>query len=288
MTPQHWQQVKQLFQSAIQYPPDRRAAFLDEACFRDPALRNEVDSLISSHDRADDSIEAMAGDVAAQMLADDQRSSFIGKNVGPYKIIGQVGKGGMGDVFLAQDPRLDRQVALKLLPGEVAQNPDRLRRFQREARVVSALNHPNILTIQSEVGQVDSLNYIVAESHRRRTLRSRMRRERPVVREALGIAIQIASALAAAHRAGIVHRDVKPENIMLREDGIVKVLDWARQTTQRTIIDHRHGSAYRCELEHRSRRCDGDCQLHVTEQARGLMSMSALIFSAPVCWSMRW
>lgn len=235
MTPQHWQQVKQVFQSALERPPDRRVAFLDEACASDPSLRCEVESLISSHDQASDSIEAIAGGVAALMLTDDQGGSFIGRDVGPYKITSHIGKGGMGDVYLAQDLRLDRLVALKLLPREFAQNEDRLRRFQREARAVSALNHPNILTIH-EVGQIDSLNFIVAEFIEGETLRTHMRRERLTVREALGIAIQIASALATAHKAGIVHRDVKPENIMLREDGIVKVLDFglAKLTQQQS------------------------------------------------------
>ena len=233
MTPQHWQQVKHLFQSALQYPPEKRAAFLYEACASDPSLRSEVASLISSHNQASDSIEAMAGGVAAQMFGCEPGSSLIGTNIGPYKILSEIGRGGMGNVFLAHDPRLDRHVALKLLPGEFAQNQDRLRRFQREARAISALNHPNILTIH-EVGQIDSLNFIVAEFIKGETLRNRMCREGLVVREALGIAIQIASALAAAHKAGIVHRDVKPENIMLREDGIVKVLDFGlAKLTQR-------------------------------------------------------
>ena len=233
ITPQHWQQVKRIFQSVLEYPPDQRAAFLDEACASDPSLRSEIESLISSHDQAGDSIEAMAGGVAAQMLADDQGSSFIGRDIGHYQIVSHIGKGGMGDVFLAQDLHLDRHVALKLLPREFAQDADRLRRFQREARAVSALNHPNILTIH-EVGQIDSINFIVAEFIEGKTLRSHMRRERLTVREALGIAIQIANALAAAHKARIVHRDVKPENIMLREDGIAKVLDFGlAKLTQR-------------------------------------------------------
>ncbi len=219
----------------LEYPPDERAAFLDEACASDPSLRSEVESLISSHDQAGDSIVAMAGGVAALMLADEQGSSFKGRDIGPYKIISHIGKGGMGDVFLAQDLRLDRRVALKLLPREFAQDEDRLRRFQREARAVSALNHPNILTIH-EVGEIDSLNFIVAEFIEGETLRNHIRRERLAVREALGVAIQIAGALAAAHKAGIVHRDVKPENIMLREDGIVKVLDFglAKLTQQQS------------------------------------------------------
>jgi len=233
MTPQHWQQVKHIFQSALQYPPDKRAAFLYEACASDPSLRSEVASLISSHNQAGDTLEAMAGGVAAQMFGCEPGNSLIGTNIGPYKILSEIGRGGMGNVFLAHDPRLDRRVALKLLPGEFAQNQDRLRRFQREARAVSALNHPNILTIH-EVGQIHSLNFIVAEFIEGETLRNRMCREGLIVREALDIAIQIASALATAHKAGIVHRDVKPENIMLREDGIVKVLDFGlAKLTQR-------------------------------------------------------
>ena len=225
MTPQHWQQVKQILQSVLEYPLNERDAFLDQACASDPALRSEVESLISSHEQVGDSIESMAGGLAAQMLAEDRSRCFIGREIGHYKILSHIGTGGMGDVFLAQDLRLDRCVALKLPPGEFAQDQARLRRFQREARAVSALNHPNILTIH-EVGQVDSLNFIAAEFIEGETLRAHIQRGKLEIREAVGIAIQIASALAAAHKAGIIHRDVKPENIMLRDDGIVKVLDF--------------------------------------------------------------
>lgn len=225
MTPQHWQQVKQLFQSALQYPPHGRAAFLDEACVSDPTLRSEVESLISSHEQVGDSIESLAGGLTAQMLAGDRVLSLIGQEIGPYKILSHIGNGGMGDVYLAQDLRLDRRVALKLPPQEFVQNQDRMRRFRQEARAVSALNHPNILTIH-EVGQIDSLSFIAAEFIEGETLRAHMQREKLEIREAVSIAIQITSALAAAHKAGIVHRDVKPENIMLRDDGIVKVLDF--------------------------------------------------------------
>ena len=225
MTPQHWQQVKQILQSALERPPCQRFALLDEASGCQPSLRSEIESLILSHDQTGDSNQATVGGATASMLAEDQRGSFIGKNIGLYKVICHIGKGGMGDVFLAHDPSLDRHVALKLLPAEFAQDKDRLRRFKQEAHAASALNHPNILTIH-EVGQIDSLNFIVAEFIEGETLRTHMHGERLIVHEALDVAIQIASALVAAHKAGIVHRDIKPENIMLREDGIVKVLDF--------------------------------------------------------------
>jgi len=224
MTPQHWQQVKQIFQSVLEYPPDERAAFLDEACASDATLRSEVESLISSHDQADDSIEAMAGGVAAQMFADDQTSSFVGGSIGPYKVIGHIGKGGMGEVYLAQDPRLGRRVAIKLLRREFARDEDRLRRFQQEAHAASALNHPNILTVYA-IEQVDSMYFIATEYVEGETLRQRMSSTMKL-REVLDVAIQVASALSVAHQAHIVHRDIKPENIMIRADGYVKVLDF--------------------------------------------------------------
>lgn len=227
MTPEHWQQVKEIFQSALDCPPDKRAAFLDEACVSDPALRSEVESLISSHDQAGDSFEAMAGGLAAQMLADDRGSSFssfIGRDIGPYKVIGHIGTGGMGEVYLAQDPRLGRHVALKLLRREFAKDEDRLRRFQQEAHAASALNHPNILTVY-EIEQVDSLYYMATEYVEGETLRQRMLTAMKL-RETLDATIQVASALSVAHQAHIVHRDIKPENIMVRTDGYVKVLDF--------------------------------------------------------------
>jgi serine/threonine-protein kinase len=148
-----------------------------------------------------------------------------GTRLGPYEIIAPLGAGGMGEVYLAEDIRLKRKVAVKLLPAELTANRDRLRRFEQEAQAASALNHPNIITIH-EIGQVDGLNFIVTEFIAGETLRRRMateRMNRPVV---LDVATQVAGALAAAHAAGIVHRDLKPENIMVRPDGLIKVLDF--------------------------------------------------------------
>src|SRR5256884_2152408 len=148
-----------------------------------------------------------------------------GTKLGRYEIRSKIGEGGMGEVYLAQDTRLDRKVALKILPVEVAAHPDRMKRFLQEAKTVSALNHPNIITIY-EIEHIDSVNFIATEFIDGETLRQRLKNAPVKLGEVLDVATQIASALSAAHAAGIVHRDVKPENIMLRTDGIVKVLDF--------------------------------------------------------------
>ena len=142
-----------------------------------------------------------------------------------YRILSPLGAGGMGDVYLAEDTKLGRKVALKLLSAEYTRSENRLRRFQQEARAASALNHPNILTIY-EIGQVGDLHYIATEYIEGETLRQRIAGKPMDVRDALPIAVQIAGALAEAHKAGIIHRDIKPENIMVRSSGLVKVLDF--------------------------------------------------------------
>jgi Tol biopolymer transport system component len=231
MTPERWHQVKQIFQSAIERPPDERAAFLARACAGDPNLRSEVESLISSDEQAGDTIEviaaieAMAAQAATEMIADDRASSIIGKQIGHYLVLSHIERGGMGEVFLAQDTRLGRKVALKLLRSEFTRDEDRLRRFQQEARSTSALNHPNILTIY-DIGQADSLHFMATEYVEGETLRQHIGRTRMTLGQALDVAAQAASALTAAHQAGIIHRDIKPENIMLRTDGYLKVLDF--------------------------------------------------------------
>jgi Tol biopolymer transport system component len=225
MTPERWQQLKQIFQSALERNPAERSAFLTQACGGDPALRSEVESLIASHNQAGDSIEAMAGEAATEMLAADGAGSIVGKHIGHYLVISCIGRGGMGEVFLAQDTSLGRKVALKLLRSDFTSNEERLRRFQQEARAASALNHPNILTIH-EIGQDGPLQFMASEYVEGETLRQHISRARMTPAQALDVAVQVASALAAAHQAGIIHRDIKPENIMLRSDGYIKVLDF--------------------------------------------------------------
>jgi serine/threonine-protein kinase len=154
-----------------------------------------------------------------------------------YRIVSKIGAGGMGEVYLAQDTKLDRKVALKILPADVAAHPDRMKRFVQEAKSASALNHPNIITIY-EIEQIDSVNFIATEFIDGETLRQRLKNGPLKLGEVLDVAAQIASALSAAHAAGIVHRDIKPENIMLRRDGIVKLLDFGlAKLTERVSPD---------------------------------------------------
>jgi serine/threonine-protein kinase len=225
MTPERWEQIKRQFHAALEHEPAQRPAFLDQACADDGSLRHEVESLLASHEEAESFIETPASDIAAAFFAEDQQKLVAGQMVGPFKIGDALAMGGMGEVYLADDIRLGRKVALKLLPPQFTDNWDRVRRFEQEARAASALNHPNIVTIH-EIGQTDSLHFIATEFVDGETLREHMAKTRMTIGEVLDVAAQIASALQAAHEAGIVHRDVKPENVMLRRDHLVKVLDF--------------------------------------------------------------
>lgn len=225
MTPERWQQVKQIFNSAINYRPEERDSFLSEACSGDAGLRKEVESLIASHEQSGSFIDEPAFAAAASLLADEKVALSTGEAIGSYEVRAFISRGGMGEVYLAEDKRLGRKVALKLLPSLFTTDGDRLRRFEQEARAASALNHPNIITIY-EITQAAGTHIIATEYVEGETLRLRMRRSPLTLAETLNIAIQVADALSAAHKAGIVHRDIKPENIMLRPDGYVKVLDF--------------------------------------------------------------
>src|SRR5437016_5466063 len=225
MTPERWQQVEEVLQAALDRPPRERVSFLNEACSEDEGLRQEASSLIDAYDEAGDFIEEPAIVHDAHVLISNYQQNNVGREIGPYQIVERLGAGGMGEVYLAQDRRLDRQVALKILPPYFVSDEARLRRFQREARAVSALNHPNILTIH-EVGEVDQVHFITTEFIDGQTLRELIAQENLSLVEVLEIAIQVAEALTAAHAAGIVHRDIKPENIMRRRGGLVKLLDF--------------------------------------------------------------
>ncbi|MFN0086357.1 MAG: protein kinase domain-containing protein [Blastocatellia bacterium] len=225
MSPERWQQIEDLYHSASDAPRADRAAFLDQACQGDDELRREVVSLLEAHDRAESFIEAPPNDLAAAVLAIEQRHDLVGHRLGHYRILSLLGAGGMGEVYLAEDTILGRKVALKLLPEDFTRDRERVQRFKQEARAASALNHPNIITI-FEIGQSDDLYFIVTEYIDGRTLRQRMSDGPIPLHESLDVVIQTANALTAAHEAGIVHRDIKPENIMLRRDGYVKVLDF--------------------------------------------------------------
>jgi len=225
MTPERWQEVEAVFQEALDRPPLERASFLDQACAGDDELKHEANSLIAAHDEAGGFIEqpAMAQD-AHVLLGSDPDGNF-GREIGPYRIVERLGAGGMAEVYLAEDTRLNRLVALKLLPAYFASDSARLRRFQSEARAASALNHPGILTIH-EVGEDDGIYFIATEFIDGRTIRELIKSETLSLEEILDSVEQVASALSVAHAAGIVHRDIKPENIMRRPDGLVKILDF--------------------------------------------------------------
>ena len=229
MTPERWQQIDLLFHATLEYEPAYRAVFLASACAGDDGLKHEVESLLSFHDNTDSFIETPPGDVAAQLLGVRNSRFKPGDHVHNYKIIRQLGSGGMGEVYLAEDLKLRRQIALKLLLAEFTFQRDRVRRFELEARAASALNHPNIVTIH-EIGESDNSHFLATEFVDGKTLRQVMMESIAGLRldivQILDIASQVASALAAAHSAGIVHRDIKPENIMIRRDGFVKVLDF--------------------------------------------------------------
>ncbi len=225
MTPERWQRVKAVLEKVLECEPGRRAAFLQELCGSDESLRGDVEFFITSNEHAGSFIESAALKRMAESASDLQAQLQVGQSFGPYQIARLLGRGGMGEIYLAEDNRLGRKVALKLLPSYFAKDRERVIRFQREARAASALNHPNILTIY-EIGEIDSREFIATEFVEGRTLRGALLSGTMKITEAIDIAVQVASALAAAHEAGIVHRDIKPENIMIRRDGLVKVVDF--------------------------------------------------------------
>ncbi|HKZ03820.1 MAG TPA: protein kinase [Pyrinomonadaceae bacterium] len=233
MDSEKWRQVESLYHQAVELPPEELAAFITAACSGNEELRQEVESLILSHLEAEEFMEEPLAEKATRLIAEKQMASIVGKSVGNYTILSLIGTGGMGEVYLAKDTRLERQVAVKLLPSCFSVDDERVRRFQQEARSASSLNHPNILTIH-EVGEANGRQFLATEFIDGITLRERMAKGRLLLPEALEIGSQIASALAVAHQAHIVHRDIKPENIMIRHDGYVKVLDFGlAKLTQR-------------------------------------------------------
>jgi serine/threonine-protein kinase len=225
MIDEKWQKVREVFDSALRRKPEERRNFIHQACGEDKTLLAEVESLLSSLDSAESFMEAPAVAEVAGMIEAKTKRLERGQNLVHYEIIEQIGEGGMGEVYLAKDTRLNRQVALKLLAAHISEDKKGVSRFRQEALTTSALNHPNIVTIH-EIGEWQGRDYIATEFVDGITLRSLLGKKKTSVSEALDLALQIASALSAAHGAGIIHRDVKPENIMIRRDGLVKILDF--------------------------------------------------------------
>ena len=229
MTPERWQKVEQLCNAALEREASQRAAFLAQACQGDAELRREVESLLEQEKPAIGFLESVALEAAAAVLANmpggEDGPSLVGREMGCYRIVSLLGAGGMGEVYQAHDTKLGRDVAIKVLPEAFAHDPERLSRFQREAKMLAALNHPNIATIHG-LEQSDGVHYLVMELVSGETLAERVEKGALPLQEALKIAGQIAEALEAAHEKGVIHRDLKPANVKVTPEGKVKVLDF--------------------------------------------------------------
>ncbi|HEX7313508.1 MAG TPA: serine/threonine-protein kinase [Pyrinomonadaceae bacterium] len=263
MTPERLQQIRQIYERAMGLAPARRAAYLADACAGDEELRREVDSLVETGeqlaavpDSPDSPVKTeprTRPDAAKPSRAKSSPRKRAARKsggqtplevvpgrttLGSYRILEKIGAGGMGTVYLAKDARLGRRVALKLLPAHFARDEELVRRFEQEARAASALNHPNIITVH-EIGEERGCLFIVTEFVEGKTLRERMWEGRFTAAEALDVCAQAAGALQKAHAAGVIHRDVKPENVMLDDEGHVKVLDFgiAKQVATVPSVD---------------------------------------------------
>ena len=223
MKPEEWQRVKSLCAEALERAPVERAQFLAEAC-ADAGVRHEVETMLAAYESK--FMEQPVIAEVAEMIVNGPGNRFAtGGSVGHYEIVGQIGVGGMGEVYLAQDTRLRRKVALKVLPAEMVSNHDRLDRFEQEARAAATLNHPNIAHIY-EIAEVEGTNFIAMEFIDGETLRAKIYRDNSNLKRLLEWLTQVAEGLAKAHAAGIVHRDLKPDNIMISRDGYAKILDF--------------------------------------------------------------
>ncbi len=240
MNTEELKKIEEIYHAALEVPADERESFVAERCGDDKDMCREVESLLSFKKTSDDLLENSPDSFAAEMFADQDAAEIIGRKIRHYKIIELLGKGGMGEVYLAEDSKLRRKVALKLLSPEFSADSERKMRFEKEARAISALNHPNIITIYEIEDGEDGLNFIATEFIDGQTLGKRIADKTMSWQEAVKIAIQITGALESAHSVGIVHRDIKPANIMIRKDGLVKVLDfglvkWTSETSGDSI-----------------------------------------------------
>ncbi len=239
MTPDRWQRVKAVFETALELPSGQRAAYLDQNCSGDPELREEVESLLLAQEKAGSFLEPPRTEAASDPTKSVAADPYLGRQIGIWKVVDKLGMGGMGVVYKARDTRLNRDVALKFLREELAGDRQALERFEREARAASALNHPHICTIHA-VDECEGRPFMVMEFMEGETLKDMLvgadLRVRPGVGAHTGaplqmdtlldLAIQIAEGLEAAHAKGIMHRDIKPGNIFVNPHGQVKILDF--------------------------------------------------------------
>ena len=223
MKPERWRQIDKLLDDALDKKASQREAFVAEACGDDEELRDKLETLLESYARAEGFIEGSALEVAARKIV--KHHDLVGRQIGSYQITSSLGEGGMGEVYQATDTKLEREVAIKVLPDAFAQDPQRFARFEREAKLLASLNHPNIAAIY-DLQQHDRMHYLVLELVTGKTLAEHSKAGPLLMKEALELGCQVAEALEAAHAQGIVHRDLKPENIKLTSEDKIKLLDF--------------------------------------------------------------
>jgi len=271
--PNRWLRIEHLFYAALELAPEARPEFLDNNCEGDAELRKEVEALLDSSDQPMDFLQNPVLEVARQLVAEKRRDTIApGTRMAHYQVISMLGAGGMGEVYLVEDTRLKRKAALKILVPGLTQDERSFRRFEHEAHAASALNHPNILTIY-EFGQTDGLHFIVSEFIEGETLRQKLAGGRLELNHAIDFAMQIANALAAAHACGIVHRDIKPDNVIVRTDGLVKVLDFgiAKLSERRVGQTIRRSASALAPSTSEPGMVMGTAKYMSPEQARGLV-----------------
>ena len=223
---EQFKRIEEIFESVIRLPPSERQEYLEQACKGDRQLLEEVKSLLDEDARCEiDSPTQAIKNKIEQTVAGRLMALDAGTKLGPYEILSLLGAGGMGEVYLATDSKLDRKVAIKVLPETMTRDRERVARFEREAKLLASLNHPNIAAVHG-FDASDGTRFLVMEYVEGETLGSHLKNGAVAVEDALDIAKQIAEALEAAHEQGVIHRDLKPANVMIREDGTVKVLDF--------------------------------------------------------------
>jgi len=267
MTPERWKQIDELLQAVIEQPPPARSALLDAACRGDKALRDEIDSLIRFQEQAESFLEVPAFEASSALVCATAFASMSGQVIGPYRIERPLGVGGMGEVYLAEHIKLEKKVAIKFLPPYLQTDKVAKSRLLREARAAAKLDHPGICAVY-EVNDEADQSFIVMQYVDGETLADRIKSRPLELREVLDITIQIAEALTEAHARGIVHRDVKPGNVMITPRSQVKVLDFGLAKAVDTPLVTRVSSDRQSMLSHPGDR-PGTPPYMSPEQTRG-------------------
>jgi predicted Ser/Thr protein kinase len=228
---ERWHLIKEIFDKAVELDPDQQSELLDKACAENPSLRAELESLLASYRTSDAFMENPVLLEAPRLLEEASISAPVGRQLGQYLIVTELGKGGMGIVYLAEDTRLGRRVAMKAVAPKLTSQEQVRERFRREARAAASLSHPGIATIYS-LEEFNGVLYIISEYIRGETLRTELARGPMPAKRLLETAVELAGAVAAAHKQGIIHRDLKPENVIRNSEGRVKILDFGLASIQ--------------------------------------------------------